>query len=467
MLFHIWLSVNVIIRACAWHWLCSRTRMNHQMRMSAAWVMAVIALFAGGCSGINKFLQPVAVSPRDTYIGGLEKSNLATTAMVRSWLEAGNIAGKDSVFITMPFQETGFFAASEPQARFYRFDAKEGQVLTLTLVTKTRAAARVFSDVFMQEDNQWKELAHADSLQLTYEFGKSGPCLVRLQPELLVNMYYAVTMRVTPVLMNPVKGASNKSIGSFYGDPRDGGKRKHEGVDIFAPRGTPVVAPTDGVVTRVGTGNLGGKVIWMKDLKRGHSYYFAHLDSQMVKPGAAVKQGDLLGTVGNTGNARNTPSHLHFGVYQTASKDPIAYIRTMERLVDERMPDTLFQSLAFRISRKAGALLAGPSAKLGIRQSLPRDTYVRVIAHSQDWFRVTTADGKEGFVEKKYLSGTEKGSNILLAANTWLLTEPDTSAVPIRTLQGGAQMLASFKNFRYIKTGDGLLGWVAAENITR
>lgn len=136
-----------------------------------------------------------------------------------------------------------------------------------------------------------------------------------------------------PLVMNPVIGASKKSIISFYGDARDGGKRRHEGIDIFAPKGTYIVAPSGGVITSVGYNSLGGKVIWMNDNKLKHSYYFAHLDSQIVVAGAVVKQGDTLGTVGNTGNARRTRSHLHFGIYQKGGKNPVTYIRSRDQLI--------------------------------------------------------------------------------------------------------------------------------------
>jgi murein DD-endopeptidase MepM/ murein hydrolase activator NlpD len=135
-----------------------------------------------------------------------------------------------------------------------------------------------------------------------------------------------------PLLMNPVAGATKRSIISIYGDARDNG-RKHEGIDIMAPRGTMVVAPTAGEITEVGYNILGGKVIWMKDLKAKRTYYFAHLDSQIVAKGMIVRQGDTLGTVGNTGNARRTRSHLHFGIYKKDGRTPVDYIRTREQVL--------------------------------------------------------------------------------------------------------------------------------------
>jgi SH3-like domain-containing protein len=284
---------------------------------------------------------------------------------------------------------------------------------------------------------------------------------VRLQPELLVNAFYSITLSVTPVLINPVKGANSKSIGSFYGDPRDGGKRKHEGIDIFAPKGTEVLAPTAGVVTRVANGGIGGKTIWMNDTKRGHSYYFAHLDEQYVKQGDRVKQGDVLGTVGNTGNAQRTSSHLHFGVYQRNAVDPLAYIRVLEKLVNELAPDTLFQSVVFKVKPKTATLYAGPTDKSLVRTQLPKDGYLKIIAQTGDWYRARTADDREGFVKKDKLRAADKGNKIVLKKPVWLLAAATRDAVPVTLLKDATiEGLASYKNYQYVKTADGLVGWV-------
>ncbi|HEX8060084.1 MAG TPA: M23 family metallopeptidase [Cyclobacteriaceae bacterium] len=136
-----------------------------------------------------------------------------------------------------------------------------------------------------------------------------------------------------PSLMNPVVGATKKSIISFYGDARDNGQRRHEGIDIVAPKGTMVVAPASGEITDVSYNVLGGKVVWMKDINAKRSYYFAHLDSQIVTRGMIVKRGDTLGTVGNTGNARRTRSHLHFGIYKKDGRTPVDYIRTKQQVI--------------------------------------------------------------------------------------------------------------------------------------
>ena len=90
----------------------------------------------------------------------------------------------------------------------------------------------------------------------------------------------------------------------------------HHGDDIFAPLGTPVLAVSKGVVFSVGWNDLGGNRLWLRDLK-GNQYYYAHLSaySPLAVNGGRVNAGDVLGFVGNTGDAINTPYHLHFEIH--------------------------------------------------------------------------------------------------------------------------------------------------------
>jgi hypothetical protein len=124
----------------------------------------------------------------------------------------------------------------------------------------------------------------------------------------------------------PVSGSKAKT-GSYWGASRDGGKRSHEGIDIFAPRSTPAVAGADGVVTGVKETPIGGKVVWLRVLNRNITLYYAHLSKQLVTQGQLVKKGETVGLVGNTGNAATTPSHLHFGIYTYMGPiDPLPYV---------------------------------------------------------------------------------------------------------------------------------------------
>ncbi len=92
-----------------------------------------------------------------------------------------------------------------------------------------------------------------------------------------------------------------------WGFPREGG-RYHEGLDMFAPAGTPVLAPVDGTVT-VGRSGISGS-FWNLAGTDGWSYFGAHL-SKLAKTGK-VRAGDVIGYVGNSGDAAGGPTHLHF-----------------------------------------------------------------------------------------------------------------------------------------------------------
>ncbi|MGH9266912.1 MAG: peptidoglycan DD-metalloendopeptidase family protein, partial [Acidimicrobiales bacterium] len=102
-----------------------------------------------------------------------------------------------------------------------------------------------------------------------------------------------------------------------WGAPRMVGTKyyhRHEGTDVFALRGTPLVAVVDGVVERVGVDVLGGIKLWLRSPGDEWTYFYAHLTgyARGIANGVHVRKGEVLGFVGNTGNARGTPPHLHF-----------------------------------------------------------------------------------------------------------------------------------------------------------
>ena len=113
--------------------------------------------------------------------------------------------------------------------------------------------------------------------------------------------------------------AGPHSYSDTFGAPRMFGtpyQHLHQGTDIFAASGTPLVACERGVVTRVGTDRLGGTKLWIVGAS-GTRYYYAHLSGYApnITEGLVVNAGDLVGFVGNTGNAISTPAHLHFEVH--------------------------------------------------------------------------------------------------------------------------------------------------------
>lgn len=136
---------------------------------------------------------------------------------------------------------------------------------------------------------------------------------VRVQPLLRHPVELWSLWREHPAAHLPMPIAGARATNS-WGSPRPGG-RGHQGVDLFAARGFPVVSTTHGIVIKVGTNRLGGNVV--KVLGPGLEWhYYAHLDRYgAFHPGDVVRAGDVLGYVGNTGDARGTPFHLHYGIY--------------------------------------------------------------------------------------------------------------------------------------------------------
>ena len=121
--------------------------------------------------------------------------------------------------------------------------------------------------------------------------------------------------RPTLPLRMPVAGFAPAQVRSSFGAPRSGGRRRHRGVDLFAPRGSIVRAATSGMVLFVGTNELGGRIVYMAG--EGLVTYYAHLDAWApgLRAGQRVRRGTPLGRVGDSGNARGTACHLHFAVH--------------------------------------------------------------------------------------------------------------------------------------------------------
>ena len=95
--------------------------------------------------------------------------------------------------------------------------------------------------------------------------------------------------------------------------------RSHEGIDIFAARGTPIRATTQGIVSKVGENTLGGRVVVVVG-PGGAGHYYAHLEDYAdISPNDWVNAGDIIGYVGDSGNAKGTPPHVHYGIYISGS----------------------------------------------------------------------------------------------------------------------------------------------------
>ena len=118
-------------------------------------------------------------------------------------------------------------------------------------------------------------------------------------------------------LIVPVAGVTVSQLQDSFDEGRDE-NRVHRALDILAPRGTPVLSADDGKILRVRPNTLGGNTVYATDPLGRVVYYYAHLDAYQpgLTEGATIARGDVLGTVGTTGNAPKDTPHLHFQVMQ-------------------------------------------------------------------------------------------------------------------------------------------------------
>jgi murein DD-endopeptidase MepM/ murein hydrolase activator NlpD len=196
----------------------------------------------------------------------------------------------------------------------------------------------------------------------------------------------------------PVANATLGSVVGRFGDPRDGGRRTHLGVDIAAPVGTPVLAPVAGTVERTGSGGAGGRVIWLREAGADRVYYFAHLNAVDVRAGQRVAAGARLGTVGVTGNAAGTVPHLHFAVYENRSVlDPWWFLAAAERLAGRPAEvERLAAATSMRTRLNGAAVRSAPGRGVTLAV-LPRHQAVTVLARVDGHYRVRYR-GREGYV---------------------------------------------------------------------
>jgi murein DD-endopeptidase MepM/ murein hydrolase activator NlpD len=136
----------------------------------------------------------------------------------------------------------------------------------------------------------------------------------------------------------PVAGIEASSLSSTFNEARGGGSRRHEAMDILAPRGTPVLASVSGRVVKLFTSAAGGLTIYQFDEDERYCYYYAHLDSYApdLTEGQTVSRGQVIGYVGTTGNAPPGTPHLHFAIFRLGPEkkwwegeplDPITFLR--------------------------------------------------------------------------------------------------------------------------------------------
>ena len=202
--------------------------------------------------------------------------------------------------------------------------------------------------------------------------------------------YECCSFRGSMVALNTADGSQVWKTYSIEEEPTEKGKTS---------AGTPILAPIKGIIRFVGVRGIGGKVVWLRDRKTGNNLYFAHLQDFNVKRYQEVQPGDTIGTVGNTGNARTTPPHLHFGIYNNGPIDPYAFIVPDYEATNFSPPDTLF--LGRPVTLKKPVLLR---SQMGgdhtVLDTLQKGEVISLTAINHRYMRVKTSSSIQGFLRK-------------------------------------------------------------------
>lgn len=241
------------------------------------------------------------------------------------WLEATLAALDDPTEVRMPFADDVVELDAGHVAVAYAFHGLRGQPLEIKLRRDSSSSGPVYLEVFRVLDVLGEPLRERltglrpSASAIKTRLPSDGVYHVLLQTGAGGAGRYGLTLELGASLPFPVVGAEPGAIRGLFGASRDAGRRSHAGVDIFVQRLTPVLAVAAGTAMPRHD-ELGGNTVWLNT--PGTSYYYAHLDRIAVHDQQRVKVGDVLGYVGNTGNADGVPSHLHFGVYRWG-REPI------------------------------------------------------------------------------------------------------------------------------------------------
>lgn len=430
----------------------------------------VVLMGLAGCETVEVVTDTFRdMTPHEAYLQGLHDAGLATTALSQDWIMESGRALSDPLPMTLPFAEEGYFTPEDPMAVGYRFAVERGQVVTISLVTDAVETGRVFFDLLRAADDPENppRPVNADTTDIgfVYEPFRDGDFIIRIQPELLRGGAYELRVSLDPALAFPVFGRGPAAAQSRWGAPRDGGRRSHEGIDIFAPRGTPAIASLPGRVTRANVTAIGGKVVWLRDERHNRNIYYAHLDSQTVSAGQMVEIGDTLGFVGNTGNAITTPPHLHFGIYYRGegAVDPYPFVQPVRTQIAELDVDRDAWGQWRRVTDAGIRLRAAPSSRAEVTREMERHAPVRVLGGSGDWYRVRLPDGEVGYLAARLTEAVDDAIGTeVLGQSAVVSALPEADAPMMVTLAAGttASILGRFEGYGMVSTGPGLFGWI-------
>ncbi len=370
-----------------------------QKTFTGIFFIAIIAVVLPGCKSIGNVLNGNK-SPREKYEAKIEKLAPQKSA---AWLAAGSFARANPLNIPTPYSERGFVKNSVISATAFQLSAKAGQQIVVQLAEASGQNFTAYLELYAKDAQgniALVEAADTTLNKLSYNVKTAGNFIVSMQPEIAAGGNYNLQIGVGPQLVFPVEATAKSNIGSLWGDPRDGGVRKHEGIDIFAARGTNLVAVATGTIVAVDETEIGGKIISLRPDGADYTAYYAHLDEQMVTYRQRVTAGQVIGKVGNTGNAKTTVPHLHFGIYTYGGAvDPLLYVK--KTLLFAPLPSAKTLSKSFTTTAKT-KMYPAPE-KRNAYNTTPGMQFTTE-AFNGSFYRVVLANGGKAFVAAESLS---------------------------------------------------------------
>ena len=365
-------------------------------------IMLLILLFSA-CKKITKATDFITKpSAREVYKRELVKDS----SLLGRWESEFAMAKNDSVTTKLPYVESGRFWPNDLTASGYTIYLQQGERFYAEIRTDS-VKNRVFLALFRSSTDSLSALKleaenQPDENKISFTVKETGDYKIVVQPEVQSNTAFNLLFYRTPLYSFPVAQKGNAAIQSFWGANRDGGKRSHEGLDIFADRGTPVLAAADGRISSTSNRGLGGKQVWQRSGIFGNALYYAHLDSIIATAGQRVKIGDTLGLVGN---ARTTPPHLHFGIYQRGrgAVNPLPYIFEGIAPFPSGNKEIMAQygTITSAIANLRSSAFA-KAPKLG--QEKQGDT-LRILGKVIDWYHVRTPQKRSAYIHQSLVKG--------------------------------------------------------------
>ncbi len=402
-----------------------------------------------GCEQVKNVFNKK--SPRQKYVEELQKGPLADNSTVKRWIDSGGEVLSDPVAVELPFQTKLVFFKNEINPGAWKFSLSEGRKLKIK-IESAHASPQLFIDLFALENAEPAPQASIEDTLFTFTLDEDQTLILRVQPKLLAAGSATLTLTDQPSMEFPVAGADLNDVGGAWGAPREGGERIHKGVDIFAERGTPVLASREGRITQAGNSHdIGGITIWLRT--EGQSVYYAHLDSVSTAAGERVQRGDTLGFVGNSGNAKTTPTHLHFGVYKYGAVPPMPFIKpSLSQVEPLAVQPKNFKKWAVVTASEANVRLL-PSIEKAAIAALTQGNPVKILGGSGNWYRVELPFGEKGFIHKNLLKAASSPLHSeTVKQNDLVYNRADYSSLLFRTDSSiTIDIFGSFKNWQLSK----------------